>query len=134
VFKPRKCGVSTPLFSFQLKHLYGKLPTGQGIYKQDMSYSLSLLPPLALGAGLASGGFLLALGLHRQTNDVDLSVTLDHYLLLPPSVYVRCADGGFFLPLHAACNWPKDQLGFGHFAKIGNLTKSPRFKTYHSSS
>jgi hypothetical protein len=55
-----------PLFSFQLKHLYGKLPTGQGIYKQDMSYSLSLLPPLALGAGLASGGFFLALGLHQS--------------------------------------------------------------------
>jgi hypothetical protein len=49
--------------------------------------------------GLVRGAFLLALGLHRKTNDVDLSVTLVHYLLLPPSVYVRRADGGSFFYL-----------------------------------
>jgi hypothetical protein len=53
------------------------------------------LPSLALVASV-SGGFLLASGLHRQTTDVSLSSALGHYLLLPPSVFVRRADGGFF--------------------------------------
>ena len=35
-------------------------------------------------------------------------------------------------PLHAACNWPKSQLGFEHFAKFGNFTKLPRCKSNHS--
>jgi len=56
------------------------------------------LPSLAFVASV-SGGFFLASGLHRQTTDVSLSTALGHHLLLPSSVFVRRADGGFLFHL-----------------------------------
>jgi len=67
-----------------------------GPFHQDPT--LIGLPSLAFVASV-SGGFFLALALHRQTNDVSLSSTLGHCLLLPPSVFVRRADGGFLFHL-----------------------------------